>query len=393
MAVQGWLTDRSLVRRTAEAVFKTAGRRNLARFDQLAPARSQTRILLGLLHQAQTTRFGRDHDFRRIRTEEDYRRLAPLCTRAELWRDYWQPVYPHLAGATWPDDDKLKKSLAPCHRAALRTALALFAHARPRTRLLSGTLLFVSDDGPSIWPNPAVLADRLPALLRPFAELGVEVQAERWAALPVTGLIGPVERLLPMLQGVKQARGKRYLHDVWSKLSVILYSRRPGAAVSARLRAEVGDDVLMLEMAGRGEGPIAVEDPRYGLPRLLFDHGVYFEFVPADQVGEPRCPRYGIEEIELGVPYELAVTSPAGLWACRVGRTVCLEQRDPPLVRFLDKAVPSSTAITQKRPARRTDLVLSTALPPEPHPQSGGTPAAPPESSFHTPWSALADRG
>jgi hypothetical protein len=155
----------------------------------------------------------------------------------------------------------------------------------------------------------------------------------------------------------------------------------------------VGDDVQILEIVGRSEGPIAVEDPRFDSPRLLFDHGVYFEFVPVAQVGEPRCPRYGIEEIELGVSYELAVTSPAGLWACRVGRTVCLQRRDPPLVRFLDKPIPSSTAITEKRPARRTDLVMSTAPLPEPHPQRDGTPAAPPENSFHTPWSALADRG
>ncbi len=159
-----------------------------------------------------------------------------------------------------------------------------------------------------------------------------------------------------------------------------------------RLRREA-EGVLLLEMAGRAEGPIAVEDPRHGLPRLLFDHGVYFEFVPPDQAGEPRCPRHGVAEAELGVPYELALTSPAGLWACRIGRTVCLERRDPPLIRFLDPAVPQPTTLATIRRSRRTDLIPPTPAVPAPHPQSGDSPAAPPESSCHSPWSILADRG
>jgi hypothetical protein len=409
----------SLVRRTAEAVLAAAGRRHLARFDQLAPARCQTRILLGLLHQAQATRFGRDHDFRRIRTLADYRRLVPLCTRAELWRDYWRPVYPHLAGATWPDRPPLlsplkgggtkgeadagdsmrltppSAALQAAHRAALQTALALAARSdrRPRAQLLSGVLLFLTDEGPSNRTEHAILAERLPALIRPYTVLSTEIEPERFAHLPVTCLIGPGERLLSLLETVKQIRGKHCVRDIWPQLSTVLFTRRSSDPPATRLRVEGGEDVVLLEMAGRAEGPIAVEDPRFGLPRLLFDHGVFFEFVPLDRAGEPRCPRYGIEEIELGVPYELAVTSPAGLWACRIGRTVCLERRDPPLLRFVETAITRTIPAGVRRPARRTDLVLSTHPLPEPHPQSADSPAAPPESSFHSPWSILADRG
>lgn len=402
------MTAGSLVRQTAEAVLAAAGRYHLARFDRLAPARCQKRILLGLLHQAQSTRFGRDHDFRRIRSGEDYRRLVPLCTRAELWRDYWRPVYPHLAGATWPDramngqapdGDSFRltppsAALQAAHRAALRTALALVARVRPRARPLSGTLLFLTDEGPSPRTEHAILAERLPALIRPFTVLSAEVEAERFAALPVSGLIGPAERLLSLLETIKQVRGKHCIHDVWPQLSTVLFtrsSRQPDD--KNKLRAAVAEDVLLLEMVGRAEGPIAVEDPRFGSPRLLFDHGVYFEFVPTNQAEEPRCPRYGIEEIELNVPYELALTSPAGLWSCRVGRTVCLERRDPPLLRFVETGIQQAVVADIRRPARRTDLVLPTNPLPPPHPQNAGSSAAPPESSFRSPWSILADPG
>jgi hypothetical protein len=361
--------------------------------------------LFGLLHQAQATRFGIEHDFHRIRTVADYRRLVPLCTRAELWRDYWQPVYPHLAGATWPADNHRPGSLSAnnptltmraisaCHRSALRTALALAADFRPRVRLLSGAWLFLSDEGPSNRTEHTALGERLPALIRPYTVASAEIEAERFAHLPIAGLIGPAERLLLLVEKIKQFRGKRSVRDIWPQLSAILYTRRPLAAPAAQLRAEAGEDVLLLEMIGRSEGPIAIADPRFGLSRLLFDLGVYFEFVPLDQAGEPRCPRYGIDEIDLRVPYELALTSPAGLWSCRLGRTVCFESLDPPLLQFVEPAIPQPAVAGTQRRARRTDLVLPTSPLPASHPQNAGNPAAPPENSSHSPWSILADRG
>jgi hypothetical protein len=397
-SVQRWVTNSSLVRQTAEAVLTAAARRHLARLDRFAPTRCQRRILLGLVHRALATRFGRDHDFRRIRTIDDYRRLVPLYTRAELWREYWQPVYPHLAGATWPETPA---DVQAAHRSALGTALALATHARPRARLLSGALLFLTDEGPSSRTEHAVLAERLPILIRPYSVSSVESEAERFADLPVTALIGPTERLRLLLEEIKQVRGKRCVRDVWPRLAVILHTRRPAEGPAAWLRAEAGDDVLLLEMAGRAEGPIAVEDPRLGLFRLLFDHGVYFEFVPPAQADDPHCPRLGIDEIELGIPYELALTSPAGLWACRIGRIVCLERRDPPLLRFVETAIrkPTSADIRAKvkeQGGKMNQEVLDSSLILHPseelHPQSAGTPATLPEKSFHSPWSILADR-
>src|SRR5262245_41937289 len=96
------LARSGVARRLLNALLVGGARRRVVELDHVAPARAQRRILLGLVHQASKTRFGRDHDFHRIRTVEDYRRLVPLRTPAELWRDYWQPAFPQLGGTTWP---------------------------------------------------------------------------------------------------------------------------------------------------------------------------------------------------------------------------------------------------------------------------------------------------
>src|SRR5205807_6780563 len=97
-----WLAETRLARSVADTIFRGRARSRILELDQHAFVRSQTRTLLGLVHRAHKTRFGRDHDFPRIRTASDFQRLVPLRTPAELWREYWQPAFPNLAGATWP---------------------------------------------------------------------------------------------------------------------------------------------------------------------------------------------------------------------------------------------------------------------------------------------------
>jgi hypothetical protein len=390
------LVETALARRAAEVVFRASSRLHLARFDQSAPARCQVRILLGLLHQAQRTPFGREHDFRRIRTVTDYRRLVPIAES------------PRGAG--------LPAALHASHRAGLRTTLALAGHARPRAPLFAGPLLLLHEEASGM---------RVPALVRPYTLAAGAADpaavARRCAAEAVTCLAGPAERLVSLLEQLRALTGKG-AGEVWPGLTTVLYSSA-SAGTTQELRAALGPGVRMLEMVWGPEGMLAVEDPRYGCLRLLHDHGLYFEFLPLPSLALQACGpslarracgpsltrracgpsltrranssgealRLGLDEAEVGVPYELALTSPAGWWSCRTGRTLCLERRDPPLVRFLQTPVPAAAVHEAARP--RGDKAALTFPVQPPHRQSAGTAAALPESFAHSPWSALAGRG
>jgi hypothetical protein len=389
-SVQDWLADTRLARQVTEAVYGAHSRRHLARFDQLAPARCQARILLGLIHQARGTRFGRDHDFRRVRSVADFRRLVPLCTPGDLWRAYHQPAGSDLGGTTWPGPVLslasangrprplvLSAALQAARRAAWTTALALVHHHRPRSPVFTGRMLLLGD---------SVSTADLPKALRPYALCpptapGVSLRplAERAAGLPLTLLAGPAELLVPLLEQVKRAAGQYDIGRVWPGLAAVLYTLRSPAANADRLRNVVGEGPLLLETAFRPEGPLAVEDPRRDGLRLLPDHGLFFEFVPVEEANQPHARRFGLEEAEPGALYELALTTPAGLWACRVGLTVRVERQGPPLVRFVE-VVPA-----------RSDERFTTL--PAPRPQSADSPAAPPENFVRSPWSVPADRG
>jgi hypothetical protein len=132
----------------------------------------------------------------------------------------------------------------------------------------------------------------------------------------------------------------------------------------------------LLELGALREAIVGVEDPRYGQLRLLPEHDVFFEFIPADASTQQAPPRLGVEQIEVGVPYEMVLTSAAGVWACRAGVSVQFERLDPALFSFIGTATAQPSVTPQ--PSRQ---------------QSDGIPAMPPGSFGHTPWLAPADRG
>jgi hypothetical protein len=413
-AFQQWLAGGRLVRRLADTLFRGHARRHLAALDHQDAARCQFRTLRGLVHQAQATRFGRDHDFGRIRTPNDFRRLVPLRSPTELWSAYWGPAFPHLEGVTWPaplpslivrpagalPHIPASPALWAGHRAAALTALSFVAAARPRARLLSGRLLLVGDGPPAPPPHDGVevgsaeslAVKRLPARLRPYVVLPPDGEpsgaaderlhglVRRSVRVPVTCVAGRADVLARFFALCKQETGWRRVADVWPGLAAVLYQRLSGGPGAEQLAEEVGagerrGPVLFLEAWVRPEGAVAVEDPRHGCLRLLADHGVYFEFVPAGEVHRPRPERLGVGEVEPGVPYALALSSAAGVWACRTGDRVCFERRDPPLLRALG----SPAEVTPPAPDGR--------------PRNGGIPAGPSGTSARSPSSAGAGRG
>ena len=366
-AVNRRLLDSRVVRLAADAVLRARGRSEIARRDRQSAARRQLRILLGLLHEATTTPFGRAHDFRRIRTEADFRRLVPLRTSAELRRLATPPSL--LDGG---------RACRQTIRAAWQTALAFVAAARPQGRLLSGRMVFLGE------PE----ARTLPWLPRSYALRNAEdAAANRLVRTPATCFAGSAERIVSLLDQVRWITGRERVAELWPNLTAVLYSRgSPQDEWAPHLRELLGEKVLLLETCFLPEGPIAVEDPRRGRLSLLFDHGVYLEFTPAAEAGKPDPTRHGLTEVEPGVVYEIAMSSPAGLWACRTGTAVRFERRDPPLVHLVEAPLPVG--------AEGRKVLTSPPRPPQPpHRQTAGIPAAPPEKFAHTPWLTHADRG
>ncbi len=193
-----------------------------------------------------------------------------------------------------------------------------------------------------------------------------------------------------MLEQVREKTGRDDVRGAWPGLAAVLHAGLPGDPWAGRLAQLLPAPVLRLEADIRPEGTVSIEDPRHGLPRLLTDHGLYFEFVPVAERGLPAPRRVPLAGVETGVDYELVLTSPAGWWACRTGRALRFERRDPPLVCFLDPAVLTPPPA---EPAPAAEVAAPTAALQAPHRRTVGIPVALPEKFSHTPWLVPSGRG
>ncbi len=171
------------------------------------------------------------------------------------------------------------------------------------------------------------------ALLRDW-DRKLDLLAERSARLPITMLSGVPSWLLVLFERLKKVTGCGRVCDVWPRLRLVIHGGTRFDPYRSLFRRELGDGVHLLDTYPSSEGYVATEDPRYGLLRLVPDHNVFFEFVPADELKADRPARHTVGRVEPGVQYAVVLTTCAGLWGYVLGDTVCFERREPPLLRF-----------------------------------------------------------
>jgi hypothetical protein len=88
--------------------------------------------------------------------------------------------------------------------------------------------------------------------------------------------------------------------------------------------------VAFLESYPASEGFIAYQDSMEHDGLLLNTNaGMYFEFVPTDELGSERPRRLDLRSVETGRQYALALSSNAGLWGYILGDTVKFVSTDP----------------------------------------------------------------
>jgi hypothetical protein len=79
------------------------------------------------------------------------------------------------------------------------------------------------------------------------------------------------------------------------------------------------------------EGFIATADGAEGAGlRLNLDRGIFFEFVPLEELGRDNPTRHWVETIETGQDYAVVLTTCAGLFSYVLGDTVRFVSRTPP---------------------------------------------------------------
>ncbi len=357
----------------ATPLLRAYARARLGRLRRQDSARTQERLLLSLLRTARATAFGAEHGFAGIGSVGDFQGRVPLRRHLDFWNEYWKDGFPRLTNRTWPGTvryfaatsgtttgtSKFVPCTGPMIQANRRGAIDLLVHHinnRPQSHVLGGksfmlggsTDLDVEAPGVRSGDISGIAAAAVPWWARSryyppprLARISEwEDKAERLArhsrAQDIRVLGGTPSWLLLFIDRLSalmpDSDGR--LAGIYPNLELLAHGginftpyRSRFAALLAGSRAE------LREVYAASEGFIAVADRGYGEGlRLIVDNGLFYEFVPVDELDQPNPVRHWLANAETEVNYALVLSSCAGVWSYVLGDTVRLIERSPPRV-------------------------------------------------------------
>ena len=328
--------------------------------------------MLKLLAKARSTRFGLDHGFGSIRSVADFQARVPIRTYESLWDAYLKDHYPRFDDITWPGPIPylaltsgttqgatkyipVSREMVQSNQKAAKTMVAFHLASRPGSKLFRGKIFFLG--GSTDLESPAkgirqgdlsgIAAREASEFLRPYTfpplALALETDwdrkltllAERSIREPITLIGGVPSWLLALFGRLLEITGKSTIAEVWPGLEVVVHGGVKFDPYRRSFDEILGDPAIRLqETYPCSEGFIAFGDPDTGLLRLMYDHGLFYEFVPLDELDSPSPSRHWMGDLEVGVNYAIVVSTCAGLWSHLIGDTVRFESLDPPLLTF-----------------------------------------------------------
>lgn len=337
----------------------------------------QRRQLRTLLTQAAGTEFGRAHGYESVASRSDadivdaYREAVPLADwyaykdqiaamreegrRDVLWPDLVRD-FAQTSGTT--AGDKFIPVSREMLRSNYRASLDIFGHLSrfgvSLPTLFGGHCLFlggstsldVNQHGIRTgdlsglvthlirWPLDRVYSPGKAIALMSHWPSKIDAMARACLDQDIRMISGMPSWALVLFERVLQLDSERggdakTIREIWPHLQVFVHGGVKYTPFDQRVRTfwsghPAGDDIpTRLELYPASEGFIAMQDTR-GDPglRLCSDIGLFFEFVPLEEIDNPSAQAFTCESVEKGQRYVVVLSTCAGLWRYILGDVV-----------------------------------------------------------------------
>ena len=328
----------------------------------------QQAVLRHLIETAANTEYGRAHMFSTTNSYDDFARNVPVNTYEELKADIdrmrhgeanvlWPGLVKWYAKSSGTTNDKSKfipvslEGLHHIHYQGGTDVVAFYLRNNPRSRMFDGKGLILGGSHSPNYNLPGSLVGDLSAILieniNPLVNLvrvpckqtallsDFEVKRERIARETmnknVTNLSGVPSWMMSVLVKVLELSGKEHIDEVWPNLEVFFHGGIAFTPYRSQYeRIITSGKMHYMETYNASEGFFGIQDdPSDKSMLLMLDYGVFYEFIPLEQVGMPDADIVPLEGVELGRNYAMVISTSCGLWRYMIGDTVSFTSRDP----------------------------------------------------------------
>jgi len=335
----------------------------------------QEKIFQKLISQAAHTAFGRDHDFSNIRTYEDFKKAVPIRDYEEL-KNYIEKIKNGEKDILWPGLPAyfaktsgttsgvkyipMSKESTPLHFGTARNASFNYFARTGNGQWLDGKMIFLSGS-PELEETGGIPTGRLSGISNHLVPGWLRTnQLPSWKTNCIEDWEEKLERIVDetvnadmrLISGIPpwvqmyyerllERTGKRTVKEIFPNYSLFAYGGVNFEPYRAKLEELVGGHVDSVETYPASEGFIAFQDAFPNVGRVLnpsdvktglllnADAGMFFEFVPADEIFNENPTRLWLRDVEIGVNYALILNTNAGLWGYNIGDTVQFVSKNP----------------------------------------------------------------
>ncbi|MEO6949335.1 MAG: GH3 auxin-responsive promoter family protein [Ginsengibacter sp.] len=324
------------------------------------PISSQRNVLQHLITQAQYTEFGRKYSFSKFNNVKDFKNNVPIHEYDDI-KPYidrmmhgeenilWNTPINWFAKSSGTASGNSKfipisdESLKEIHFKASKDVLTNYYKNFPDSDLLTGKSLVVGgshqvnalSEDIQYGDLSAVLMQNTPfwgqwirtpelsiALLDEW-EGKIEKLAESTIKENVTSIAGVPTWTIILIKRILELSGKKTLKEVWPNLELYIHGGVSFTPYRNQLNKLIGAPINYLETYNASEGFFAAQNLPDDDGMLLFtDHGIFYEFLPADEYKKSNPKTIGLNQVVLHKNYALVISTNGGLWRYLVGDTI-----------------------------------------------------------------------
>jgi hypothetical protein len=334
------------------------------------PIEVQQELFEKLISTAKYTEFGKEHGFSGIRNLSDFRNHVPV-RNYEILYPYIDRLLKGEQQVLWPSDVKwfakssgttnnrskfipvTDEALEDCHFKGGKDMISIYVNNYPDSRIYSGKGLVIGGshqinqfdkNSKSYYGDvSAVIIKNLPfwtqikrtppldiALMSDWEEK-IEKMAVVTAEENVTSIYGVPTWTVVLIKRILEMKNAQNILEVWPNLQLFVHG-----AVSflpyRKLFKELipSDNMRYMETYNASEGFFGIQDKKNSDELLLMlDYGIYYEFIPFEEIHKEDPKVISLEEVEIGKNYALVISTNAGLWRYRIGDTVKITSKYP----------------------------------------------------------------
>lgn len=325
-------------------------------------------VLLNLTQKAQNTEWGKTHDFASIKSYEDFAFTSQVNTYEDLKHSIdrmrqgekdvlWPGHVRWYAKSSGTTNDKSKfipvskDGLKDTHYAGGRDAVAWYLGNNPQSRIFDGKALIL---GGSHAPNynikkslvgdlSAILIENVNPLVNmvriPKKEIALlsdfEVKREKIAQAAIreniSNLSGVPSWMLSVMNRVLEITGKDNLSEVWPNLEMFFHGGVAFTPYREQYKRLIpSPNMHFMETYNASEGFFGLQDDPSDLSMsLMVDYGVFYEFIPMDEIENPNPQVLPLWGVETGKNYAMVISTSSGLWRYMIGDTVRFTSLNP----------------------------------------------------------------